>query len=70
MAFCIKCYLLSIIGDNNEETTNQQGEKSGEKGKRPRKKYVEVEEAVVGKRCQRLHVIDSLLTLKVIWELK
>uniref|UniRef100_A0A4W6CE98 Immunoglobulin like and fibronectin type III domain containing 1, tandem duplicate 1 n=1 Tax=Lates calcarifer TaxID=8187 RepID=A0A4W6CE98_LATCA len=36
------------IGDNiDEETTNQQGEKSGKKGKRPKKKNVEVEEPVV-----------------------
>lgn len=65
------CYLLSLIGDNNdEETTNQQGEKSGKKGKHPKKKNVEVEEADVGKRCQRLHGVNDLLTIKVIWEWK
>lgn len=64
VTFCIKLYLLLLlIGDNiDEETTNQQGEKSGKKGKRPKKKNVEVEEpVVVGKRCQRLHVVDDLL---------
>lgn len=65
VTLCIKCYLLSLIGDNNEETTNQEGEKSEKKGKRRRKKCVELEETVVGKRRQRLHVEDIILTLYI-----
>ncbi|XP_029357811.1 immunoglobulin-like and fibronectin type III domain-containing protein 1.1 [Echeneis naucrates] len=39
----------AAIGDNNdEESANQQGEKSGKKGKRSKKKLVEVEEPVGG----------------------
>lgn len=61
LTFSIKCCLLSLIGDTNEGT-DQQDEISGKKGKRGRKKNVEVEEAV-GKKCQRLHAVNNLLTL-------
>lgn len=51
--FNVKCYLLLLTGDD-EEIANQQGQK---KGKRQRKRIVELEETVVGKRCQGLHVL-------------
>lgn len=43
-------HYISLTGDDNEGTTNDNDEKSGEKGKRLRKKNLVVEEAVVGKR--------------------
>lgn len=61
-----KLLFIIKIGPDNEETTNEQEEKSGKKGKHPRKKNVGVEEAVFGKR-QRLHAKESLLTRNVIW---
>lgn len=57
-------FIITIIGGNiDEKSTDQQGEKSGKKDKRPKKKHVEIEEPVVGKRCQRLHAVDNLLTI-------
>lgn len=51
---------LLLIGDNiDEETTNEQGGKSVKREKRSKKRNVEVEEPVVGKRCQRPHAVDS-----------
>lgn len=49
----MKCYLLLRTGDD-DETTDQEG---GKKGKRQRKRHVQLEETVVGKRCPRLHVV-------------
>lgn len=58
---CKSFFTVTFETDNiNEELTSEQGEESGKKRNRVKKKKLLPDEPAVGKRCWRLHGVDTI----------